>query len=104
MIKRFVIITLFTLIILTLTGCSNPGKKASEITDTIVQPNMIVYADKDDRFYYAVDENTDVVYIMYMSGERYANNALGGITVAYNGDGTVMKREQLEKLMSKATN
>lgn len=103
MINRFAIILLI-LIMFSLTGCSDKGKKALKVDgDTLVQPNMIVYADKDDRFYYAVDERTDVVYIMYTYGESFASNAVGGITVAYNGDGTVMKRERLEKLINETS-
>lgn len=97
MVKRFVIITVSILIVLCLTGCSKAGRQASTVIDSkIAYPNMTVYEDRDDRFYYAVDESTGVVYLIYISNEGYYNST-GGITVAYNSDGTVMTKEQLEE-------
>jgi len=69
---------------LLLTGCSNPhtvyNKKG---------PDMTVYSSNNIQFYYVVDENTEVVYIM--STGLYE----GGITIAYNADGTIMKKSDL---------
>lgn len=49
------------------------------------------YYKADGTYYYTVDERTDVVYIEYDGFNRHA------MTVAYNADGTVMTKEQLEK-------
>ena len=45
-----------------------------------------------DDYYYTVDENTGVVYIEVDGFRRH------GITVAYNADGTIMKKEDLGRL------
>jgi hypothetical protein len=50
---------------------------------------MTVYSSNNIRFYYAIDENTEVVYIMFTAPYE------GGITIAYNADGTIMKKSDL---------
>ena len=45
----------------------------------------------DGTYYYTVDERTGAVYIEYDGFNRHA------MTVAYNADGTVMTKEQIEK-------
>ena len=44
-------------------------------------------------YYYTIDTRTGVVYIEVDGYRRH------GITVAYNADGTVMKKEDLERIM-----
>lgn len=43
-----------------------------------------------NTYYYAVDERTGVVYLLFEAGKR------AGITVALNADGTPVTKEQLE--------
>ena len=49
------------------------------------------YYKTDGTYYYTVDERTGVVYIEYDGIHRHA------MAVAYNADGTVMTKEQIEK-------
>ena len=81
---KFSVLVKIVLSALLLTGCSNPhtvyNKKG---------PDMTVYSSKNTQFYYAVDEDTDIVYIMLSAPNE------GGITVAYNADGTIMKKSDL---------
>jgi len=69
---------------LLLTGCSNP-----HTVYTKRGPDMTIYSSNNAYFYYAIDENTKVVYIMFTAPYE------GGITVAYNADGTIMKKSDL---------
>lgn len=70
---------------LLLTGCANPHTSYNEKGPNI----MTVYSSDNEYFYYAIDENTEVVYLMFIATYR------GGITVAYNADGTIMKKSDL---------
>ena len=70
---------------LLLTGCSNPHTAHNEKGPSI----MTVYSSDNEYFYYAIDENTEVVYLMFTAPYK------GGITVAYNADGTIMKKSDL---------
>ncbi len=70
---------------LLLTGCSNPHTAYNGKGPT----NMTVYSSDNEHFYYAIDEDTEVVYLMFIATYR------GGITVAYNADGTIMKKSDL---------
>lgn len=70
---------------LLLTGCSNPHTSYNEKGPV----TMTVYSSDNEYFYYAIDESTEVVYIMFSAPYK------GGITVAYNADGTIMKKSDL---------
>lgn len=71
----------------------------SSYGDVIVSNDLFSYSVKsfdpfrDDDSQYTVDKNTNVVYI------RTYSDGIRGITVAYNKDGTVMKLEDLTKLL-----
>jgi len=67
-------------LLFTLCGCEHVEPKESKRPDITL---------KWGNLEYVVDEGTGVVYILYTCGNA------GGITVAYNADGTVMKREDL---------
>ena len=47
-------------------------------------------------YYYTIDKNTGVVYIEVDGYRRH------GITVAYNADGTIMKKEDLERIKNES--
>ena len=82
---KFSVLIKIVLSALLLTGCSNPHTSCNKKGPT----NMTVYSSDNEYFYYAIDENTEVVYLMFSAPYR------GGITVAYNADGTIMKKSDL---------
>jgi len=82
---KFSTLTKIVLSALLLTGCSNPHSSYNKQGPT----NMTVYSSDNEYFYYAIDENTEVVYLMFSAPYR------GGLTVAYNADGTIMKKSDL---------
>lgn len=48
---------------------------------------------RDSNLHYFIDKNTNIVYILYYNG------SIESITAAFNKDGTVMKLEDLTKLL-----
>ena len=83
---KFSTLTKIVLSALLLTGCSNPH---TSYNNKQGQAIMTVYSSDNEYFYYAIDENTEVVYLMFSAPYK------GGITVAYNADGTIMKKSDL---------
>lgn len=73
----------FLISVLLLCGCT----KGPEL-NKLPTPQIMVDG-RSVGLQYVIDERTDVVYIVL------GNTYHGGITVAYNADGTVMKREDL---------
>lgn len=74
---------------LLLTGCNGVSRNTL-YTQSAASPRVKVYSeDVTDicSWWYAVDENTGVVYLVY---------SRGGITVMLNPDGTAVTKEQLE--------
>lgn len=55
-----------------------------------ISPRMTFFGEQNGDWRYYVDENTGVIYIVYNP-----MNARYGITVAYNADGSLMTRDQL---------
>ena len=90
---KMIKVVLILSVVAGLFGC-DIGSSPSKIDSSNVLPNMTICAKNWDnvRFSYAVDENSDVVYILF---DGYYS---GGIAVAYNADGTIMKRADLEKM------
>ena len=82
---KFSTLTKIVLSALLLTGCSNPHTSHNEKGPV----TMTVYSSDNEYFYYAIDESTEVVYIMFSAPYK------GGITIAYNADGTIMKKSDL---------
>lgn len=74
----------FLISVLLLCGCTKGPDRSIYPT-----PDITVDKYESREFRYVVDERTGVVYIVMYAGYK------GGITVAYNADGTVMKREDL---------
>lgn len=82
---KFSVLTKIVLSALLLAGCGNPYTVRNKKGPAI----MTVYSSDNDTFFYAIDENTGVVYLMFSAPYK------GGITVAYNADGTIMKKSDL---------
>lgn len=82
---KFSVLIKIVLSVLLLTGCGNPHTVHNKKGPAI----MTVYSSDNDTFFYAIDENTGVVYLMFSAPYK------GGITVAYNADGTIMKKSDL---------
>lgn len=74
----------------TLTGCD--GGRIGTRVEGSAYPQIMQYGidTKENVYYYAVDERTGVVYLMFDNSYR------GGMTVALNADGTPVTKEQLE--------
>ena len=86
--KRLLVLIALAMI---LTGCDEDGFGEDA---PIVYPDMTIQrSDNMHMFNYVIDARTDVVYIIR---SVYGSN---GMTVAYNADGTIMKREDYEKLV-----
>lgn len=83
---KFSVLIKIVLSALLLTGCSNPHTSCNNKKGPTI---MTVYSSDNEYFYYAIDENTEVVYLMFSAPYK------GGITVAYNADGTIMKKSDL---------
>lgn len=81
----FMILSLFLL-----SGCDY-GSKARNIDSNGISPDMTILGKDvvEYTFTYAIDERTEVVYIILDGFRR------GGITVALNADGTPVTKEQL---------
>lgn len=95
--KRTVTLTLMLVAMLTLLGCKSESTKGMLKQKEYPVPQITIYADKKEadikyaEYYYAVDEKTGVVYIVYENQHQY------GMTPALNPDGTPMTKEQLTK-------
>ena len=86
--KALIIFMILSLLLLS--GCDD-GSKVKKIDSNGIFPDMTILG-KDAigyTFTYAIDERTEVVYIILDSYRR------GGITVAINSDGTPITKEQL---------
>ena len=93
--KRILVLSLFFTCFFALSGCgSNVANKAPKKGE-YPTPKITVYTDKKEadvkyeEYYYAVDERTGVVYIVYENQHQY------GMTPAINADGTPMTKDQL---------
>ena len=73
-----------------LTGC-DVGRAGTTVRGD-VYPKIMQYGANTDEYtyFYAVDERTGVVYLLFNSYKR------AGISVALNPDGTPVTKEQLE--------
>ena len=99
--EKALIAILLVIIMIVLVGCTNTGARATNITIyDLDYPVMSVCTEIDTRFFYAIDEKTNVVYLMFVSHENH-NDATSGISVAYNADGTIMTKDQLERKTTK---
>ena len=66
-------------------------KKHDDNHEDYKEPNMIVIGSMSDwGWHYAIDNTTNVVYIVHVGYNSF------GITVAYNTDGTVMSKDDIE--------
>lgn len=86
--KKLILATMLAAVMLT--GC-DAGQRGTTVKSG-VYPKIMQYGEDTDEFtyFYAVDERTGTVYLMF-SGFRRA-----GITNAVNIDGTPVTKEQLE--------
>ena len=97
--KIFVIVMLASLIAFTLSGCTketNETEKTYAFKDSVESgfPKISIYKinnkpSSDIRFVYAVDDRTNLVYIMGYGLYKMS------MTPAYNEDGTIMTKDQL---------
>jgi len=56
-----------------------------------ITPSMTYFGEDNRGWHYYADDRTNVLYIVYDGSYQY------GITPAYNTDGTLMTRDQLNK-------
>lgn len=82
--------------ILAFSGCESKNTKKKTEKDDYPIPQITTYTDKKreadvkyEKYYYAVDEKTGVVYIVYENQHQYA------MTPALNTDGTPVTKNQL---------
>ena len=95
--KIFVIMILASLITFTLSGCTRETEeKTYAFKDSVESgfPKISIYKinnkpSSDIRFAYAVDDRTNLVYIMGYGVYKMS------MTPAYNEDGTIMTKDQL---------
>lgn len=74
--------------IMLLTGCVNNNSKAL-IDDQDITPNIMSLVEDGNHYYYIVDRNTHVVYLVFWFGNQ------AGMTVVLKADGTPMLAEDL---------
>ena len=92
--KNVVMFSIVLFIGLFCSACNNTNEKQyyESLVDT---PSITSYGKRTNGgkpiFWYAVDENTGVVYIEYNAYNAH------GITVAFNADGTVMTKDQITR-------
>ena len=90
--KRILFLIALTMAV---SGCES-GFQMDEAESVPVYPELTICTEESwmiRPFNYAIDENTGIVYIMS------SYSGVTGITVAYKSDGTVMKKEDYEKLL-----
>lgn len=94
--KIFVIMMLASLITFTLSGCTKETNETYALKDSVwsISPKLSIYKNKNNpasdlEFFYAVDDRTNLVYIM-----GYGFHTMS-MTPAYNEDGTIMTKDQL---------
>lgn len=83
--KRIIIILLS---ILLLTGC-RANSDEPIVSDQNITPNLMTTSDNDLYFYYVVDRDTHVVYLVFDAYRR------AGITALLKADGTPTLAEDL---------
>jgi hypothetical protein len=76
------------LCLMLLTGCTENNSTAL-LSDQNIQPNIMTLDSEDNRYYYIVDRNRHVVYLMFYAGYH------AGMTVVLKTDGTPMLAEDL---------
>lgn len=81
-------ILMIMLCLILLTGCTENISTAL-ISDQNIQPNIMTLNSNSNRYYYVVDRNTHVVYLMFYTGHQ------AGMTVMLKADGTPMLAEDL---------
>ena len=81
-------ILVIILCLMLLTGCTENNSTAL-LSDQNIQPNIMTLNSNSNRYYYIVDRNTHVVYLMFFSGHQ------AGMTVVLKADGTPMLAEDL---------
>lgn len=71
-----------------------PASAKNQLQNSIIAPKMTIYGKIDDniRWRYVIDERSGIVYIIYYGWSR------GGMSPAYNSDGTIMKKGDLLRL------
>jgi len=91
--KKILLFSLFFACTLMFSGCGSDNVKAGD--EEYPVPEITAYTHKKEadikyaEYYYAVDEKTGVVYIVYENQHQY------GMTPALNPDGTPVTKEQL---------
>lgn len=85
--KKLIILLTCVMLNPILTGCSSENEITQKDKPKMTPVNTNYLTD----YYYTIDERTGIVYIEFDGYNRH------GITVAYNEDGSVMRREDLEK-------
>lgn len=87
--KALIIFMILSLLLLS--GCDYGSKAKKKIDSNRISPDMTILGKGVSGcwFTYAIDERTEVVYIIFDGYGR------GGITVAINSDGTPITKEQL---------
>lgn len=95
---KILFIALTLCILLLLTGCEDYGVSYTKEFSGFA-PQITIYGEPFNTdalyFLYAVDERTDIVYIIGASYKK------GFMSVALNSDGTPMTKNQLEEMMIK---
>ena len=94
--RKKLVITLLIGVALTLTGCDEgQSKAASTSIEGYTVPNVsrvgVSSFTYGGQYNYLIDENTDVVYLEYHG----ADGSSSAITVMFDSDGTVLKRNDI---------
>lgn len=89
---KIILLAALCILCVVMAGC-NDGQRAKRCNSYDINPNMTLYAEwADGYFYYAVDERSEVVYIIGGVG------GWGYMAPAYNADGTLMTKKQLVEM------
>ena len=83
---KLILMALVGAIVFGCAGCSDGQLVAKGYT---APPNMTIYTNNGGAFYYAVDNSTNVVYVVLDIYNK------GGITVMLNPDGTPVLADQI---------
>lgn len=87
--KKRAKLILIALVVTIVFGCAGCGDNSLVAKGYMAPPNMTIYTNDGGAFYYAVDNNTNVVYVVF----DFYNK--GGITVMLNADGTPVLADQI---------
>jgi predicted small secreted protein len=96
--KKIITLILIALLsTLLFTGCESTENKGQKVSSYGVLPNFtILDNDINEGFAYAIDNRTDLVYIIYC--QENCTYPVSSMCPSYNSDGTIMTRAQLNQL------